>query len=727
MKSRSKLMFNIFTLIALLASLLGSAVFVPSVQAVESTLNSSDWAQVKALLPVAAATSVGSKLAYLKASNSGSGDLFGWSIAISGDTIVVGAPWENSIASGVNGNQMDNSANGAGAVYVFTRSGNVWSQQAYLKASNTGIGNDIFGEAVSIYGDTIVVGAPGEDSIATGVNGEESDNTADDAGAAYVFVRNGTTWSQQAYLKASNTQVWNMHGNDSFGEAVSIYGDTIVVGAPEEDSNATGVNGNQADNSTNSSGAAYVFFRSGTTWSQQAYLKASNTEIIQSDGWAGGDEFGRSVTVYDDTIVIGAPYEDSNATGVNGNQMSNLAADSGAAYVFTRSGTNWNQQAYLKASNTGIADRFGFAVSLSGNTLVVGAQGEASGATGVNGDQTNNLHNYAGAAYVFFRDGLTWSQQAYLKASNASFGHLFGSTVSISGNMIAVGSWQENSDGVGLNGNQLEHGAFKSGSAYVFIRDKTTWSQQAYVKSSNSEADDNFGIAVAIDGNTLASGAIGEDSNATGVDGDETNNSLSTHSLSGAAYIYSISTAIPIFADVPISYWANEYVERLASAGITGGCGNGIYCPSDSVTRAQMAVFLLKGIHGSSYTPPAVNSNAGFGDVAVDYWAAAWIKQLAAEGITSGCGSGNYCPDSTVTRAQMAIFLLKAKHGLSYSPPNASGVFSDVPVGYWADKWIEQLAVEGITGGCSIGHYCPDSSVTRAQMAVFLVKTFNLP
>ncbi|MBK8821721.1 MAG: S-layer homology domain-containing protein, partial [Anaerolineales bacterium] len=134
-----------------------------------------------------------------------------------------------------------------------------------------------------------------------------------------------------------------------------------------------------------------------------------------------------------------------------------------------------------------------------------------------------------------------------------------------------------------------------------------------------------------------------EDSNATGVDGDETNNSLSTHSLSGAAYIYSISTAIPIFSDVPISYWANEYVERLASAGITGGCGNGIYCPSDSVTRAQMAVFLLKGIHGSSYTPPAVNSNAGFGDVAVDYTGAAWIKQLAAEGITSGCDSGNYC------------------------------------------------------------------------------------
>jgi len=167
----------------------------------------------------------------------------------------------------------------------------------------------------------------------------------------------------------------------------------------------------------------------------------------------------------------------------------------------------------------------------------------------------------------------------------------------------------------------------------------------------------------------------------------------------------------------------------LYKAGVTGGCSvtplN--YCPDSTVTRAQMAVFLLKGMHGSSYTPPAVGAGSGFTDVATDYWAAAWIKQLAAEGITGGCGAGIYCPDATVTRAQMAIFLLKAKHGSSYSPPIATGVFTDVPVGYWADKWIEQLASEGITGGCGTGIYCPDNSVTRAQMAVFLVKTFNLP
>jgi hypothetical protein len=183
------------------------------------------------------------------------------------------------------------------------------------------------------------------------------------------------------------------------------------------------------------------------------------------------------------------------------------------------------------------------------------------------------------------------------------------------------------------------------------------------------------------------------------------------------------------FADVPMTYWANTDIERAYNAGITGGCTASPlnYCPENMVTRAQMAVFLLKGVHGSGYTPPAVGSSTGFADVPVTYWAAAWIKQLAVEGITGGCGGGNYCPEGNVTRAQMAVFLLKAKHGSAYVPPAATGLFADVPIGYWARNWIEQLAVEGITAGCGGGNYCPESNVTRAQMAVFLVKTFNLP
>jgi hypothetical protein len=192
---------------------------------------------------------------------------------------------------------------------------------------------------------------------------------------------------------------------------------------------------------------------------------------------------------------------------------------------------------------------------------------------------------------------------------------------------------------------------------------------------------------------------------------------------------WTASVPPPRFPDVPTSYWAYDFIERLAVAGITGGCGGGNYCPEQAVTRAQMAVFLLRGIHGAAYTPPAVGSTTGFGDVPTDYWAAAFIKQLAAEGITTGCGNGNYCPEHPVTRAQMAVFLLRSEHGAAYSPPGvgAGTGFGDVPTDYWAAAWIKQLVAEAITAGCGNGNYCPEQPVTRAQMAVFLVRTFNLP
>ena len=186
-------------------------------------------------------------------------------------------------------------------------------------------------------------------------------------------------------------------------------------------------------------------------------------------------------------------------------------------------------------------------------------------------------------------------------------------------------------------------------------------------------------------------------------------------------------TLTPTFPDVPFPYWAHIWIQRLYKAEITAGCGNGNYCPEGTVTRDQMAVFLLKAKHGSSYVPPA--PTGVFQDVPTDYWAAAWIEQLAAEGITSGCSTSpkKYCPTTPVTRDQMAVFLLKAKHGSNYVPPSPTGVFQDVPTDYWAAAWIEQLAAEGITAGCGGGNYCPTTPVTRDQMAVFLVKNFNLP
>ena len=179
------------------------------------------------------------------------------------------------------------------------------------------------------------------------------------------------------------------------------------------------------------------------------------------------------------------------------------------------------------------------------------------------------------------------------------------------------------------------------------------------------------------------------------------------------------------FGDVAPQSWAERYIEGLVAEGITVGCGGGMYCPDNDVTRAQMAVFLLKGEHGPTWQPPA--ATGVFLDVPLDYWAAAWIETLAVEGITVGCGGDLYCPETPVSRDQMAVFLLKTEHGSSWQPPPAVGVFDDVPVGHWAAPWIEALAAEAITAGCSDTEYCPDNPVTRAQMAVFLVKTFRLP
>ena len=179
------------------------------------------------------------------------------------------------------------------------------------------------------------------------------------------------------------------------------------------------------------------------------------------------------------------------------------------------------------------------------------------------------------------------------------------------------------------------------------------------------------------------------------------------------------------FNDARPGDFAFTFIEALARAGVTAGCGNDYYCPQGSVTRAQMAVFLERGMRGSNFSPPAASGNV-FLDVAAEDFAASFIEQLLLDGITSGCGNGNYCPNATVTRAQMAVFLLRAKHDSGYSPPAATGIFGDVDLSYWAVHWIEQLAAEGITSGCGAGNYCPNDSVTRAQMAVFLVRAFDL-
>jgi hypothetical protein len=438
--------------------------------------------------------------AYLKASNAGGGDWFGTSVALSGDTLVVGAPFEDSSASG---DETDNSADQTGAAYVFTRSGGVWSQQAYLKARNAERG-DLFGRSLAISGDTLVVGAWGEASSASG---GETDNSAEDAGAVYVFTRSDGVWSQQAYLKASNAEA-----GDAFGYSVAISDDTLVVGAINE---ASSTSGGEADNSVKDAGAVYVFTRSAEAWNQQAYLKASNA------GW--NDTFGASVAISGDTLVVGAINEDSSA---NGGQTDNSTSKAGAAYVFTHSNGVWSQQAYLKASNAETDDAFGYSVAISGDTLAVGAINESSNASG--GEADNSVED-AGAVYLFTRSAGIWSQQAYLKARNAESDDQFGYSVAVSGDILVVGAIGEASS---ASGGEADNSANYAGAAYVFTRSGEDWSQQAYLKASNAELGDFFGYSVAISGDTLAVGAKNEASNSSGVEAD---NSASS---AGAVYTW---------------------------------------------------------------------------------------------------------------------------------------------------------------------------------------------
>ena len=491
--------------------------------------------------------------AYLKASNTGVYDYFGRAVAISGDTAVVGAPEENSSATGVGGDETDDSVGRAGAVYVFVRTGGTWLQQAYLKASNNGP-TDTFGASVAISGDTVVVGSPRERS------------EAPYSGAAYVFVRDGTTWTEQAFLKASNASDY-----DYFGTTVAVSGDRVVVGAPGENCSSTGVDGDQTAYDAydaDDSGAAYLFVRSGESWSQEAYLKASNAEA--------GDKFGSAVAIYDQSVVVTAIQEDSSDTGVDGSQTSNGAPGSGAAYVFARNGTIWEQQAYLKASNTETTDGFGHSVTVWDRTIAVGAIREDSAAAGVDGYGSDNSALSAGAVYVFRWNGLSWSHEAYLKASNTDPSDRFGYSVSTEDDLLVVGAPCEESAAVGIDGDQSDNSVWWAGAAYLFEREAETWIQFAYLKPSNTTQEMRFGFSAALSGDTVLLGAPEEDSSATGVNGDQSNNDAPN---SGAVYVFDLDDI------TGYSYCYGDFIDGTAcpcqndnDGTIPGsGCANGSF------------------------------------------------------------------------------------------------------------------------------------------------------
>ena len=415
--------------------------------------------------------------AYLKASNPGINDQFGSLVALSadGNTLAVSAPFEDSRATGVDGDQADNSLEQSGAIYVFARRGAVWFQQAYLKASNPGEAEDGdqfgFSLALSDDGTTLAAGAISEDSADARINGNQADNTANNAGAVYVFARTGSRWSQQAYVKSSSPN--GADANDLFGYSVSLSadGNTLAVGAYDEAGSSNIINGPE-DNNAPGTGAVFVFTRSGASWSRQAYLKASTQDRA--------DSLGAWVAISDDgnTVAAGAPDEDSLTTGINtvetghSGRIGTLDDISvGAAYVFIRSGTKWFQQASFKASNSGIEDWFGVRLALSGdgNTLAVSAPNEDGAAKGINGRQDDNSAGEAGALYLFTRAGATWTFQSYVKGSNTEAFDEFSSGVALSRNgALAVGARSEDGGARGANGNGNDNSVTGSGAVYLF-------------------------------------------------------------------------------------------------------------------------------------------------------------------------------------------------------------------------------------------------------------------
>jgi len=419
-----------------------------------------------------------------------------------------------------------------------------WYQEAYIKAANNNI-NDFFGNSVSLSGDTLAVGSNYEDSNQTTItNGAtaSSDNSNGASGAVYIYKRSGNSWAQEAYIKASNND-----STDVFGDSISISGDTLAVGAYLEDSNETTItNGATAsvDNSNGSSGAVYIYKRSGNSWAQEAYIKASNNN---SD-----DMFGQKVAISSDTLAVGVRREDSNQTTItNGATASsdNSNSNSGAVYIYKRGASSWAQEAYIKASNNGGYDYFGGSISIGGDTLAVGANSEDSNQTTITNGTTassNNSNSSSGAVYIYRRSGSTWAQEAYIKASNNNSLDYFGGGVSISGDTLAVAATGEDSNEITITNGTTASGDdsnSNSGAVYIYKRSAATWAQEAYIKADNNDSGDNFGYTVSINGNTLAVGVANEDSNQTTITNGTTASSDNSNADSGAVYIYKRSAA----------------------------------------------------------------------------------------------------------------------------------------------------------------------------------------
>ncbi len=474
------------------------------------------------------------------ATDRASSDLFGYSVAISGDYAIVGANQEDHNAVG--GQFLDN----AGAAYILKNNSGTWSVVQKIVASDRAA-DDEFGFSVAISGDYAIVGAPRK----TATVGFELNSAA---GAAYVFKNTDGIWSQLQKILAADREV-----GDEFGYSVAISENHVIIGAPYEDEYVNGLS------SASNKGSAYIYTKGETVW--------MDGQKIVGNSVGNGDNFGWSVGISDDYAVIGTPRESQIASGGG-----SILTDAGSTYIFRKftSGT-WTQMQSLNASDKGAGDEFGTSVAISGDYVIVGAMFEDHNVTG-----GANLSN-AGSAYIFERDGGTWSQMDKIVASDRAASDNFGVSVSISGEYAIVGAHNEDEDPTG--GNTLEN----SGSAYIFRNTSGNWVQANKIVASDRGAFDLFGNSVAISGDYAIVGAFNEDE-------DEAGGNTIVHA--GSTYFFKNCLARSTDTHIACGSYTwidgNTYTENNNSAtfNITGGAASGC----DSLITLNLTIYSFPNI-----------------------------------------------------------------------------------------------------------------------------------
>ncbi|MEM7277474.1 MAG: hypothetical protein AAF385_05045 [Pseudomonadota bacterium] len=470
---------------------------------------------------------------YFKASNADTNDQFGYATTISNDgtTIAVAAPFEDSAATEIDGEQADENAPNAGAVYVFDRSGGLWIQRAYLKTGYSDQ-DDWFGRSLDMNDDgtVLIVGSPGEDSSSLGVDQDEANNDSTNAGAAYIFRFSGGVWEQEAYLKPDGTVP-----TLQFGSAVAISGSGTVaaVGGGEEDNGKGavytfrhgGVVAVSDGNEDNTKGAVNSSRQRLSQWTPDTRILAGTVENFSA--------FGETLALNTNgtTLVAASPGRD--AGGV---------FNTGAVHVFNFSNSLWTEETMLLAPNPGVRDAFGTTLDIdaAGNVLVVGSNTEDSAPGADLANPSESLNDDYGAAYVFRRNGQGWSYEQLLKPHVLDAQDLLSYSLSMSGDgtTIALGAPNEASSETGTYAMDIDSTAVSSGAVFLYRFDGSSWLESQMIKGPTSEIGDGFGVAVSLsfDGLKVVVGALGEDSSSTGIQAGGRDNN--TRIESGAAYLY---------------------------------------------------------------------------------------------------------------------------------------------------------------------------------------------